>query len=312
MVQLLTSLKELPQAVRRGAVSIGNFDGVHLGHARLIHELVHSAGQVGGPAVVLTFDPPPAAILFPDRPLSAPLTSIGRRSALLGELGVDFVVAYPTDRQLLSLSADAFFRQTIVETLAARAMVEGPNFHFGRDRSGDTNALRELCDAHRISLQIVEPKADSGGMISSTRIRGLLAAGDLLAANRLLTDPLQIEGLVSEGAGRGRQLGFPTANLTQIRSLIPGMGVYAGRVQHSGQTIPAAVHIGPNPTFGEGHTKVEVHLIGWSGTLSGSSLTCSLIAKIREVQKFDSVDALKQQIFQDIQACSGIVLQAGT
>ena len=304
MARLLRTLDELPDDLRGGAIAIGNFDGVHQGHAGLVEQLKGLAKRFEGPAVVLTFDPPPVAILVPDRLPTAPLTSMSRRAELLGRLGVDAMVAYPTDRNLLNLSPAEFFQQKIVDGLGARAMVEGPNFRFGKDRAGDTELLRSLCEVSSVSLEIAEAKEDdSGVMISSSRIRAALAEGDLGAANTMLTQPYQVAGIVAKGAQRGRELGFPTANLEDIANLVPAFGVYAGQVELEGSLLAAAVNIGPNPTFGERRSKVEVHILDWKGTIYGERLEVTLLERIREVRKFDSIESLTQQLQQDIQAC---------
>ncbi|MEZ6135951.1 MAG: riboflavin biosynthesis protein RibF [Pirellulaceae bacterium] len=278
---------------------MSNFDGVHRGHARLIAEVVAQADRLQAPTLVMTFDPPPQAILVP-ADVCIPLTPIPRRADLLSELGVDMVVAYPTDGQLLSLSARDFFQQIIVNTFHASGMVEGPNFRFGRDRSGGVDLLDELCRHQAISFSVVEAAADATGMISSTRIRGLLADGDIAAANAMLTQSYQLSGIVSPGAQRGRELGFPTANLTDIAAFIPAHGVYAGCVTIAGRRFQAAINIGPNPTFDEAQAKVEVHILGWSGTLYGQSLCCTLTKRIREVRRFASVGDLRAQIEKDV------------
>ncbi len=314
MPELLTSLTDLPVHLLRGAVSVGNFDGVHRGHARLIEQLVSTAKDQSGAAVVMTFDPPPTSLLFPERPLSAPLTSIPRRAELLFALGVDALIAYPTDTELLSLSAEQFFQQKICGLLQATAMVEGPNFRFGHERGGDVSLLRELCSAANIPFHVVPPSEDEQGLISSTRIRNFLTAGDVRAANAMLTQPYALAGVVVPGAQRGSELGFATANLSQIESLLPAPGVYAGSVALANEpgiraNYPVAMNIGPNPTFDESHTKVEAHLIGYAGPpLYGQRLDITLLERIREVRKFDSVHTLRTQIALDIAACKSLVL----
>jgi riboflavin kinase/FMN adenylyltransferase len=305
MSQLLTSLDNFPPSLRGAAVSIGNFDGVHRGHAALIRQLVAAAREVGGPAIVMTFDPPPVALLFPDRPLTAPLTTIQRRAELVFALGADALLAYPLDHDLLSLSAEDFFRQKILGILQARAMVEGPNFRFGRNREGGIEQLRTLCAAANVVFHAVTETTDEAGMISSTRIRQLLSAGCVAEANAMLTQAYTVAGVVSPGAQRGRELGFPTANLEQIESLIPGYGVYAGQVNLPDSVRPAAINIGPNPTFEDNRTKVEVHIVGYHGPeLYGSRLNVALSTKIRDVRKFESITALRKQVAHDVEVCA--------
>lgn len=326
MSQLLTNLEDFPTSLLRGAVSVGNFDGVHLGHARLIEQLVATARRLRGPALVMTFDPPPTALLFPNRNLSAPLTTMQRRAELLFALGVDALIAYPTDLELLSLSAEEFFQLKICDILQARAMVEGPNFRFGRNRSGDVELLQELCESADVDFRVVPASQDAQGMISSTRIRDSIKSGQLGLANAQLTQPYSIQGVVVPGEQRGSELGFATANLEQIESLLPGLGVYAGSVEltsagegnlpgqsTSRRTYAAAVNIGPNLTFGEAKTKVEVHLIGYAGgPMYAQRLEIALLEKIRDIKKFDSIDELRKQIALDVAACSKCVPTVST
>ncbi len=296
---LFTDDESLPTA-RGGAISIGNFDGVHQGHAMLIRRLRVMADRVSGPAVVITFDPPPAAILRPDR-LPPRLTTIARRTELLKRLGVDQVLICQTSAELLNQTPEAFFRDLIVTKLAARGMVEGPNFHFGKGRAGTTAMLRQLCDQHQIALEIVDPQVDEAGVISSTRVRDRLLTGEIELANQMLTAPFQFSGKVTAGEARGRQLGFPTANLEHIQTLVPRDGVYGARARLAdGSQRLAAVHIGGNVTFGELARKVEVHLLDYEGDLYQQTLVVELMIRVRDTKRFDSRDELVAQMHHDI------------
>ncbi|MCC6512217.1 MAG: riboflavin biosynthesis protein RibF [Pirellulaceae bacterium] len=304
MSRLLLTLDDLPPALRGGGVAIGNFDAVHVGHAALVRLLTQLAHRVGGPALVFTFDPPPGAILYPDRPRIKPLTWLTRRAELFGKLGVEAMIAYPTDRHFLQLSAREFFDQIIVQALAARAMVEGPNFHFGRGRQGDMALLQQWCHEAKIELSEIALVDSDSSVVSSTRIRELVTLGKLEIANQLLLEPYRLVGEVVSGAQRGRLIGFPTANLGSIPVLLPALGVYAGRVLGvDSSPWPAAIHIGPNPTFGENEPKVEVHLAGWQGSLYGRQLEVEVLHHVREIQKFPSVDELKAQLHRDVEKC---------
>ncbi|MBA4016031.1 MAG: bifunctional riboflavin kinase/FAD synthetase [Pirellula sp.] len=300
-MKLLRSLEGLSADVRGGAVTVGNFDGVHHGHAEIVRQLRDQARRVGGPAVVFTFDPHPAWIL---RPQSAPtpLTWTDRKAALLEELGVDVLVAYPTDEALLNLTAREFFDRILVGALGAKALVEGTNFCFGHDRVGTIDVLRGFAAETGISLDAVEPIRFAGDVVSSSRIRQAIAAGDIAEAGRLLTRPYRIRGLVRHGAARGAKLGFPTANVDGVDTLLPGPGVYAGRAWVKGKPWPAAVNIGPNPTFGEQALKIEAHLIDFAGNLYGELLELDFATQLRPVQKFAGLEELKTQLARDVAA----------
>jgi riboflavin kinase/FMN adenylyltransferase len=265
----------------------------------LAERLVGAARGAGGPAVVFTFDPHPVWILRPDS-APPPLTWTDRKAELLGELGVDAVIAYPTDTALLELSAEDFFRRIVVERLAAKDVVEGTNFYFGHGRAGTIDVLRRLCRAAKIGLEVVEPVMIGGEPVSSSRVRRLVAAGSVDDARQLLTQPYRVRGMVRHGAGRGAKLGFPTANVDAIDTLLPGPGVYAGRAAAGGALWPAAINVGPNPTFGEQAMKVEVHLIGFQGSLYGEPLEVDFLSRLRDIQRFDNVAALLAQVGTDV------------
>jgi riboflavin kinase/FMN adenylyltransferase len=307
-VNLYRSLLQLPDHLRGGAVTIGNFDGVHRGHARIVERLLATARRLGGPAVVFTFDPHPVRLLRPEA-APPPLTWTERKSQLLAELGVDAVVAYPTDEKLLALSPEEFFARIVQQELRAGAMVEGPNFYFGRGRSGDITLLAQLCASAGLALKIVEPLEIGGQYVSSSRIRQLIQAGDVAAAATLLTQPYRIRGLVTHGAGRGHKIGFATANVSAVDTLLPAAGVYAGCAAADGRIWPAAINIGPNPTFGEEGLKVEVHLIGFGGTLYGEPLEVDFLARLRDIQPFASVAALQAQLAADVERARAIAAE---
>jgi riboflavin kinase/FMN adenylyltransferase len=294
-MKLIRDLDALPDRFRSGAVAIGNFDGVHRGHARIVAALVEQARRVDGPAVALTFDPHPARLLRPEQ-APPPLTWTERKAELLAALGVDAVIAYPTDEALLQLSPEDFFEQIVRRRLDARALVEGPNFSFGRGRSGNIETLRELAGRAGVALEVVEPYVLDGEVVSSSRIRRAITAGDVRAAAEMLARPYRIRGTVAHGAGRGAKIGFPTANVEAIDTLLPAAGVYAGRGRARGQVWSAAISVGPNPTFGEHALKVEVHLIGCRESLYGEPLEVDFLAHLRDVRAFASGEPLVEQM----------------
>jgi riboflavin kinase/FMN adenylyltransferase len=181
-------------------------------------------------------------------------------------------------------------------------MVEGPNFYFGRSRTGNIETLGELCRSAGLSLDIVEPLVVGGEYVSSSRVRALLQQGNVAGAGELLTRPYRIRGMVTHGAGRGAKIGFPTANVDAIDTLLPAVGVYAGRAIVASESWLAAINIGSNPTFGEHTLKVEVHLIDFAGTLYGQPLEVDFLTRLRDIQPFASVEALKEQLARDVAA----------
>ena len=301
----VVGLENTPLNAKDGAITIGNFDGVHRGHRELVSRLHRMADQVSGPAVVLTFDPPPAQLL---RPHSVPpsLTWMERRAEILFELGVDAVCVCKTTRTLLELSAEAFFREILIDTLRVSAIVEGPNFRFGKDRLGDIDLLRELCEENKIQLSIASGQSEDGEWISSSRIRSLIAHGAIEDANRLLVKPYRLTGIVGRGASRGKTIGFPTANLEHVPVMIPLHGVYAGRGFFKGRSYPAAINIGPNPTFGESASKIEVHILDFESDLYGQKLEVELLERLRGIKNFSGVGELVEQLKIDIQQTRAI------
>ena len=282
-------------------LTIGNFDGVHLGHRALIDKLTGMSQRLKVPSVVFSFDPTPLKLLRPEL-VPKPLTWNDRREKLLRKLRIDRVHFFPTTHELLQQSPSEFFERILVGQLGVKGIVEGPNFRFGKGRVGDVQTLRELCDLHRVELEIADPQTLDQRLISSTQIREWIELGQVQAANELLVEPYRIAGRVAHGAARGRTLGFPTANLEGIEVLIPKHGVYAARIAAPSELAGHAValHIGPNPTFGEDISKVEAHLIGFHGDLYGSFLELEIIDCIRSVRKFSSKDELLSQLQIDI------------
>jgi riboflavin kinase/FMN adenylyltransferase len=283
-------LDPLPTHLQGGAVAFGNFDGVHRGHRTLLKAL----RNLGSPAIAITFDPPPVALLNPPA-LKLPLTTIERRAELLHDAGADHVIVLDVQPSLLALSAEAFFEDVIQNQLRANAIAEGSNFRFGRNRGGDTQRLAEFC--RKAKIEFVEVNVDD---VSSSRVRDALNTGDVTIAQQLLGRAYAIEGVVVQGAQRGRTLGVPTANLSQVETLLPAVGVYAVEVQIDHRRFPAVANLGPNPTFGEDAKKIEVHLLDFTGDLYGKPLSVAFHRRLRNTVPFPNLEALKQQLQADI------------
>ena len=304
----IENVRDFPARARGALVTVGNFDGVHRGHQRLLSRLRAKADAAGVAALAITFDPHPVALLRPDK-APVPLVWPEREITLLEEAGATVVGVFRTGPWLLELSAREFFDQVICGQIAARGMVEGPNFAFGHDRLGDVSILREWCAEAGIDFEVVEATIIDDRLVSSSLIRQCLSEGRVAEAARLLGRPHRIRGRVVRGAARGAGLGFPTANLEEIDALVPLEGVYAGRAWISGQApaYPAACNLGPNPTFGETARKVEAHLIGFAGDLYGKSVELDFLERLRGTQKFSGLEELLQQIRSDIRQTARIV-----
>lgn len=291
------------------AVAVGNFDGVHRGHAAIIRRLREAADRHGVPAVVLTFDPHPASILRPEQP-PLPLTTPARRAELLLALGVDAVCVQPATAALMALEAEAFYADVLRGRFAVRAMVEGQDFRFGSRRRGDVALLGSLCGRDGVDLEVVPPVVIDGEPVSSSRIRTLVAAGRLGEARALMTSPYRLSGEVVVGARRGATLGFPTANLSRVSTLLPAGGVYAAVARVDDGSFPAAVHVGPNATFGETSVSIEAHLIGFAGDLYGRVLDVDFLDRVRDTRRFSSAEDLKAQLADDVATAGRIVAAA--
>jgi riboflavin kinase/FMN adenylyltransferase len=301
----IEDVEKFPARLRGAYVTVGNFDGVHRGHQRLIGRLRERADLAGVPALADTFDPHPVTLLRPDK-APVPLVWPEREVALLEQAGATEVAVFQTGRWLLDLSAREFFDRVIRRQFDARGMVEGPNFAFGHDRRGDIRVLGDWCRASNLDFEVVEPIRHHGELISSTRIREALREGKVDDARLFLGRPHRIRGVITHGAGRGAGIGIPTINLEEIDTLIPADGVYAARAYIMGgahdpaPSWAAACNIGPNPTFGEQVRKVEAHLIGFEGDLYGRTVELDFLARLRSTRAFSGLDDLLSQIRADI------------
>jgi riboflavin kinase/FMN adenylyltransferase len=296
-----------PAECQGGAVTIGNFDGAHRGHAALVAELHARAGAVSGPAVVVTFAPHPREVLHPGTTIPL-LTTLENRADLLHTLGAEEVLFLRTNPELLGLGAAEFFAAVIQGRLRAKHLVEGPNFKFGHNREGNIDTLARLCQGAGVGLTTVPPVLVDGEAVSSSRIRRCLEAGDVARARELLGRCYRIRGTVVVGQRRGRTIGFPTANLVGVATVVPGEGVYAVRaVTSNGAVWPGAANLGPNPTFGEAVRKIEAHLIGFTGDLYGQLLAVEFVARLRDVRPFGSAAALAEQLQRDVEQARGLV-----
>jgi riboflavin kinase/FMN adenylyltransferase len=290
-----------PPPCRGGALTIGNFDGVHRGHVALLAALAAKAQALNAPAVALTFDPHPLELLRPEQ-FQPVLTAVPDRAELMQEAGATHVIVLRTTPELLQLSARQFFERVIRAQLDARCLVEGENFGFGHDREGSVRTLADLSREAGLEPPVIVPSLQVDGIaVSSSRVRAALVHGRVREAAVLLDRTYRLHGMVGTGQRRGRKLGFPTANLEKVTSLIPGDGVYAVTVSIGGGSWRGAASIGPNPTFGENARKVEAHILDFQGDLYGQTLAIAFVDRIRDIRSFAGVDQLVAQLRIDVE-----------
>ena len=297
-MRILRTLTELAAEKSPIYLAIGVFDGVHLGHQRVITQARNAAQQATGISVALTFDPHPIRVLRPDQ---APvlLTSTAHKLALIQQLGVDAVVLINFDNAFATIPAENFIEQIAF----CRHVCVGTRFHFGHNRTGGSALLEKLAPRYGFTVTEIKPVlTPDGEMISSTAIRQHVLTGNLDRAAGMLGRPFSILGTVEKGDGVGRQLGFPTANLNSHHEAFPPDGVYATRVIVAGQTFTGVINLGRRPTFaGRSHQRVlEVHILDFDRDIYGQEIEIIFNRKLRDEQKFDSVAALQKQIAADI------------
>ncbi len=296
---------EFPSVLHGGAVAIGNFYGVHRGHAVLVQATHKQARKLGGPAVVVTFDPHPLRILAPER-FMPQLTTANDRAEYMLQAGADRVVILQTTPALLELRSEEFLNTVVRDRLRAKFMVEGFNFGFGKDREGNIDLLEKWTTKANIGLEVVSAiRLPSGEPISSSRVRAALESGDIAGATELLGRPYRLRGTVAQGERRGGTLGFPTANLVDCPTVIPGDGVYAGRAITDQGSWRAAINIGPNPTFDVATRKVEAHLLDFKGDLYDAAIALDFTARLRDVKRFASKEELVAQLQKDVERVRG-------
>ncbi|HEX6958610.1 MAG TPA: bifunctional riboflavin kinase/FAD synthetase [Ferrovibrio sp.] len=299
-MRLLRSSASFPPSLRGAVAAIGNFDGVHLGHRALIAAAKAEADAKARPLAVMTFEPHPRRFFVPQSPPFR-LDALDTKTRILGELGAGVVLALPFDSELARQSPQEFVDHILARDLGLSHVVVGYDFTFGKGRAGDTAMLRELGKSHGIGTTVVAAQGD-GEVFSSSRVRQALEAGNIAEANRLLARPWEIIGIVEHGDKRGRELGYPTANVGLSDFQIPKFGIYAVRCVIDGERRDGVASFGIRPTFDQTDVKLEVYLFDFAGDLYGRSMRVEFHAFIRPEEKFDDVEALKAKIAEDCAA----------
>jgi riboflavin kinase/FMN adenylyltransferase len=303
---VLYGMSDVPPAARGGAYAIGNFDGVHRGHQALLRAAKEQAATLGGPAGIILFEPHPRQHFQPGKPHFR-LTPLKRKLELLERFGADVAVVLAFDAALAALPAREFVERILVEGLAARHLVIGYDFRFGKNRTGDAELLRRAGSDLGFGLTVVAPVGEDGRVFSSGAVRAALAKGDVADAGRLLGHWWRVSGEVIGGFKRGTGLGFPTANIALPAGAALAHGIYAVLVHAGGKVYPGAAYLGTRPTFDDGAPMLEVFLLDFEGDLYGRPVTVEFVGFVREDLKFASVEALKEQIARDCEQAQAML-----
>jgi riboflavin kinase/FMN adenylyltransferase len=288
-----------PPWLRHPVLALGNFDGLHRGHLKIIERVKRGAVEHGGTPMAMTFDPHPPRVVRPDKapPL---LMTLQQRLEALDRSGIHAIAVVRFNRELSQWEPETFVRTVLVEWLRVSEVWVGANFLFGRDRSGNFSLLRTLGQRYGFRADKIDPVRYKEFVVSSTRIRRLVAEGRVDEAGALLGHPYALAGTIVEGRRRGRELGFPTANLQTDNELIPPHGVYATTLTVEGIVRAAVTNIGVNPTFGDGSAaSIETHLLKYEGQLYGQNVQLGFVQRLRDERRFEDVDALRAQIEAD-------------
>lgn len=298
-MRILRDLPSFPPELRPSVAAFGAFDGIHLAHAKILDTAVERARALGVSAVACTFDPHPTAVLRPEK-APAPIATLEENLARIAERGLDATLVIPFTRDFSRMEAETFVDEALVRTLGAREVVVGFNHTFGSGARGTAVLLRELGARHGFVTHVLPPLQVNGLTVSSSAIREALRDGDVEQARAFLGRPYSLTGTVRRGAGRGRTLGFPTANLKPDRPLVLAAGVYAARAHWESRQAEAVVNIGYRPTFEESQYWVEAYLFDFAGDLYDRALTLDFLCRIRAEMKFPGVEALTAQVRADM------------
>lgn len=301
-------LEQFGKSDKRSVVTIGNFDGVHLGHQKILTSVVERARRTGALAVVLTFFPHPVRVL---RPAVAPslLSTLEQRLAAFEAAGIDAALVVHFNAELSQMSAEEFAKRFLVETMRAAAVLVGANFRFGHRQEGDVKLLEALGGRWDFEVGIVQPVVQAGEVISSSAIREALREGRVDDAQKMLGRPYALEGQIQPGTGQGRKLIVPTLNLATEQEILPKTGVYVTEVAVEGRIYGAATNVGMRPTFDGTRITIESHLFGFHESLSSGTMEVRFLARLRDEHKFAGPNALREQVLKDIETSRNLYTQ---
>lgn len=301
-MELINNLDQIDRPFKNAVITIGNFDGVHIGHQALFHEVIEKAEEIGGTSIAMTFEPHPLRVLDHNKTLSL-ITLGAHKLELISASGIDVLICIPFTREFAAMSARSFVEQ-LVTLVGMKAIITGNDYTFGRNREGDVNLLKSLGREMGFEVLIsdwIQASSDKPGRISSTRIRELIAQGKVASAKKLLGRFYQVRGTVVSGRNRGgKLLGFPTANIVLQEELCPKAGVYAVMVECLDRQFMGVANIGYSPTFSDNIFTVEVHILDFHNDIYGKHIRVNFVKRIRNEIKFSGIAELSEQIRKDI------------
>ncbi len=310
-MELIENIQDIQKPLKNAVITIGNFDGVHIGHQALFHEVIEHAAAVSGTSVAVTFEPHPIRVLTQNNhpPL---ITLYEQKVELIERSGIDMLIIIPFTREFASMSAKAFVQDLLIRRIGMKAVVVGKDYTFGRDREGDLNLLRTFAKEFDFEITVadwVSMPREGVGRISSTKIRQLVTEGRVSKAHKMLGRHYQIRGTVVTGRNRGgKLLGFPTANIKLNDELCPKTGVYAVTVQHHGKWYNGVANIGFSPTFDDHIFTVEVYILDFEEDIYGQKIRVNFVKRLRDEKKFSSVAELAEKIQNDVKEARAVLL----
>ncbi|MEI8355283.1 MAG: bifunctional riboflavin kinase/FAD synthetase [Deltaproteobacteria bacterium] len=305
-MKIIKNVEEIPAKLLNPAVTIGNFDGVHLGHREIFRRVKKSAAELVGDSVVITFIPHPLKVLAPDRGFRL-ITTYEEKERLIEASGVGYLVTIPFTREFAAVSAEAFVRGILLQKIGMKKLIIGYDYAFGRNREGDVTLLRRLGSEYDFTVEMLDQIGNGETSFSSSAVRTLIEDGEVEKVVPFLGRYFSVKGGVVHGLNRGSRLGFPTANIDAVEELLPKEGVYAVKVSYADRNFDGACNIGFNPTFDSRKLTVEVNIFDFDGDLYGKELKVHFVKRVRGDVKFSNVDALKEAIASDVAFCRGVL-----
>ncbi len=306
-MKIIRGLENFTSQYPNTVLTIGNFDGVHLGHQKILSTVLKRASDIKGTSMVMTFDPHPIKVLAPEKDLKL-LMTFDEKIRLLEKSGIDVILCITFNKAFASLLPDEFIEHVLFEKIGAKDIIVGSNYSFGKNKRGTIDLLRRYGKKYDFTVKVVRSVKMNGMVVSSSTIRNLLMRGAVFETSKFLGRAYSVEGIVIKGKGRGKSLmNIPTANITTPVEITPREGVYAVRVGHKGNIYDGVANIGKNPTFGNGQTSYEVHILNFSGNIIGEKIRIYFIERIRSERCFPNVKNLEEQIRKDIEQAKHIL-----